>query len=236
MTGIYKFTNKVNGKIYIGQSIDVIKRYKRHIYQAFNNTKSNKDYKLPFHAAMRKYGKENFTFEILEECPREQLNEREQYWISFYDSFKNGYNATIGGDQLPHKEGESHPLHKLTEQQVYYIREQYKNHRIKDDVWEEFKGRIGPSGFHKIWNGDTWKNVHMDVYTPENVSFHTTVRNSHPGKGNGKRLTINQIKDIRKRILTEPRDKIYEDYKDFVGSKQIFTKVCNYETYPWITI
>ena len=89
---------------------------------------------------------------------------------------------------MPH-DGENHPKHKVTEQDVYFIREQYKNHILKDNVWVLFKDKIGKSGFNKIWNGATWRKVHMDVYTKENIAFHTLVRNSHPGKGNGKRLS-----------------------------------------------
>lgn len=46
---------------------------------------------------MNKYGISNFTFEIIEECDKQSLNEREIYWIEYYDSFHNGYNMTIGG-------------------------------------------------------------------------------------------------------------------------------------------
>jgi hypothetical protein len=50
---------------------------------------------------MRKYGINNFSFEILELCPRIKLNERERYWVKFYDSYYNGYNQTEGGDNAP---------------------------------------------------------------------------------------------------------------------------------------
>lgn len=163
---------------------------KEHYYRAFNSYNENKEFSSPFYSALRKYGKENFYFEILEECQIKDLNEKEKYWIQYYDTFHNGYNATEGGDcsDMPH-DGENHPKHKVTEQDVYFIREQYKNHILKDNVWNLFKDKIGKSGFNKIWNGATWRKVHMDVYTKENIAFHTLVRNSHPGKGNGKRLS-----------------------------------------------
>ena len=47
--------------------------------------------------AIHKYGKENFTIKLLEECDRALLNEREKYWIQYYNSFENGYNSTLGG-------------------------------------------------------------------------------------------------------------------------------------------
>lgn len=61
MTGIYKFTNKINNKSYIGQSIDIEKRRKTHIQRAFCNTKGNKEYNKTFYKALRKYGVNNFS-------------------------------------------------------------------------------------------------------------------------------------------------------------------------------
>ena len=91
MIGIYKITNQITGESYIGQSIDLAQRWKQHIK---NSKKSNK----PLHQDIEKYGKENFLFEILEECPKEDLNQREIYWIAFYDTFQGfGYNQNSGG-------------------------------------------------------------------------------------------------------------------------------------------
>lgn len=89
---IYKITNQVNGKVYVGQTAHTIEsRWKEH-------TKASKYRKYPLYFAMRKYGIENFSIEQIEECSIEQLNERERYWIAQYNSLKNGYNATTGGD------------------------------------------------------------------------------------------------------------------------------------------
>lgn len=87
--GIYKITNKINNKIYIGQSVDIIDRFRRH-------KRAKDDYII--HKAIRKYGVDNFTFEIIEECPREELDDKEKFWIKYYNSFSNnGYNMTPGG-------------------------------------------------------------------------------------------------------------------------------------------
>lgn len=93
MIGIYKITNIVNQKCYIGQSIDIQARWTKHL--SVYNKQSTPDYEL--YRAMNKYGISNFTFEIVEECDKQSLNEREIYWIQYYDSFNNGYNMTIGG-------------------------------------------------------------------------------------------------------------------------------------------
>ena len=85
---IYKITNCVNGKIYIGLTTRTLElRWKEHCRH--NNQVIDK--------AIQKYGKDNFSLEILEECSDELLDEREKYWIKDYDSFKKGYNITAGG-------------------------------------------------------------------------------------------------------------------------------------------
>ncbi len=95
MACIYKITNLVNDNIYIGKTLRTIKeRWREHCkdYQ-------NRDFeKRPLYNAMKKYGIENFVCELVEECYVWDLNDREIYWIEYYDSYHNGYNATRGGD------------------------------------------------------------------------------------------------------------------------------------------
>lgn len=95
---IYKATNLVNGKIYIGQTIDFKRRKRKHLSDSKKN--DFKDTSV-FHKAIRKYGESNFSWEIIEEVPSEELKEREIYWIQFFDSYiehNKGYNMTLGGD------------------------------------------------------------------------------------------------------------------------------------------
>ena len=90
---IYKITNKINQKIYIGKTeTSIEKRFKQHCQDAFRE----RNEKRPLYAAMRKYGIENFKIECIEETDNPE--EREVYWIKYYHSFHNGYNATLGGD------------------------------------------------------------------------------------------------------------------------------------------
>lgn len=91
--GIYKITDLTTGQAYIGQSVDIRERFRQHVKSALaHGTTSNKLYQ-----AMKKSGVHNFTFEILEEISRAQLNEREIYWIDFYKTRDFGLNSTIGG-------------------------------------------------------------------------------------------------------------------------------------------
>lgn len=91
--GIYKITDLTTGKAYIGQSVDIKERFRQHIKSALTYGKSsNKLYQT-----MQKSGVHNFTFEILEEVSRAELNERETYWINFYKTKDFGLNTTRGG-------------------------------------------------------------------------------------------------------------------------------------------
>ena len=103
MIGIYKFTNKLTGESYIGQSKNIQKRYNEHKnrYDLFGD-KDKSTENTYFHQMLRHYGFHNFDFEILEECDIEKLNEREIHYIAFHNSlYPNGYNKTRGGN-TPH--------------------------------------------------------------------------------------------------------------------------------------
>ena len=106
IVGIYKITNLINGKAYIGQSVDIRRRWNKHRYNAFNP--NSESYNFPICCALRKYGVENFKFEIIEECINDKLDEREIYWITYYDTYHCGYNNTLGG-----KESKKEPDEKI---------------------------------------------------------------------------------------------------------------------------
>lgn len=92
MAFIYKITNLINNKCYIGKTERTInERWHEHL-------KNRKKLNLPLYKALNKYGIENFTIEILEECPSQILDVQEIYWISKYNSCINGYNCTQGGE------------------------------------------------------------------------------------------------------------------------------------------
>ena len=91
---IYKITNKINGKSYIGQTIQNVKE---RFYQHCATKCSQAILNMVIHKAINKYGKSNFTIEVIEEVESTNLNDRERYWIRYYDSYNNGYNSTKGG-------------------------------------------------------------------------------------------------------------------------------------------
>lgn len=93
ITGIYKITNQENNKCYIGQSVDIAKRWKDHAKcgLGIDTPAGNKLYQ-----DMKDFGIWNFSWELLEECSREQLNDKERYYIDLYQSKDYGYNTTKG--------------------------------------------------------------------------------------------------------------------------------------------
>lgn len=97
--GIYSITNNINGKCYIGQSIDIYSRWRSHKKHSQWQTEKSK----ALYQAFCKYGVENFTFRIIEECPRDNLDNREKFWIAYYDSYNKGYNMNKGGQGKPYR-------------------------------------------------------------------------------------------------------------------------------------
>lgn len=95
---IYKITNNINNKVYIGQTIKErpTDRFSQHCYLARHSEQEKSISYL--YQAMTKYGVDNFIFEVIENIENDKLNEREQYWIAQYNSLvPQGYNLTIGG-------------------------------------------------------------------------------------------------------------------------------------------
>lgn len=93
-SGIYKVTRLKTGEIYIGKSTDVKARWQQHAKTAFNcGTIAHSI----LHTTMEKDGLQNFTFELIEEVPKDKLGEREKFWIDFYGSKQYGLNEKAGG-------------------------------------------------------------------------------------------------------------------------------------------
>lgn len=87
--GIYKITNIENQMTYVGQAVNIADRWKQHIKRGIGADAPTQNKLYP---AMKKFGPENFTFEIIEKCSRDKLNEREDYWQEFYKAKEFGYS------------------------------------------------------------------------------------------------------------------------------------------------
>lgn len=95
MAYIYKITNDINEKSYIGKTLfSIEERFKQHCKASKKESLERRH----LYNAMRKYGVEHFHIEQVEKCSDNIVNEREKYWIEYFDTFNNGYNDTLGGD------------------------------------------------------------------------------------------------------------------------------------------
>lgn len=204
MIGIYKITNKINGKIYIGQSNNIKRRFSEH------QTKGTTS-RIPLDVAIQKYGKENFDYEILEECTLEQLNEKEKYWIQYFNSIENGYNLSEGGDQQ--SIGENNGRAILTEEDVKIIRIAYNNHKNRKEVYEQFKNKISFSTFARIWDGTGWHHIMPEVLTEENKRYYSREA-TNGGKSPKAKFSNEEVLKMRERYVSEDAKSIYKDYED----------------------
>jgi group I intron endonuclease len=94
-TLIYKGTCLINGKVYIGLTTKGLKhRVNNHERTSKTTTRNSMIYN-----AIRKHGKNNFVWDVLEYCPESELEDREKFWISYFDSYHKGYNSTTGGER-----------------------------------------------------------------------------------------------------------------------------------------
>ena len=162
MKGIYLVTNSLNGKVYVGKSIDIERRWQEHIHDSLvsqdqwdNNYRGVRTH---FHAAIRKYGKENFTFRVIEEIEDDTiLNDREIYWIAQYHANEQniGYNMTAGGDGYNFGSGENAICSKITKAECDLIKQKLKERWSYKDI-QTLVPQIGISAMNAINYGKTW--------------------------------------------------------------------------------
>jgi len=201
---IYKIENKINGKVYIGQTNDFKLRINGHKSNAFN-PKSN-SYNLPICCAIRKYGWDNFTKIIIETIEDdkgyEYVDKRERYYIEYYNSLcdNNGYNIELGGVGGPKRE-------KLTYEEKLYMSNIFTPEEIKDiqnllilgeekiKIREKYYPRLGESYLDNINSGANFGNEEWDY--PLHVYKHYSVK-----------YTRQEMDEIRKEIS---EGKFYKD-------------------------
>jgi group I intron endonuclease len=151
---IYKITNNINNKIYIGQTTRTVeKRVQEHFTRAlYYTTKYDKDeYKyVHLYLAIKKYGAVAFTYEQIDAASTcEELNEKEDYWINFYNSIRAGYNMMPGGnDKNPMDSAivkAKHDFIMRTEEVRNKISKTLSKKRLEEGFSEEHKQKIKES-------------------------------------------------------------------------------------------
>ena len=221
MIGIYKITKKENGKSYIGQSNDIERRFKEHQYKT----------DIPIELAIQKYGVDAFEYEIIEECSLDELDEKEKYWIAYYNTYKGfGYNCNEGGGN---SRCENNGRTKLTNEEVSYIRECYDLHIRRREVYKKFKDKISFGAFASIWDGSTWKEIKPEVYTEDNKKYYM-YEATNGGKSERACLTDEEVMKCRTRYMKETAKQIYEDYKEKITYQTFQAMLCgrSYKNLP----
>ena len=144
---IYKITNQLNGKIYIGQSKEPFKRFNQHCHKKEN-------YSSLINRAIQKYGKENFSFEILGWF--DDYNEKEKYYIKFYSSLvPHGYNLLPGGEEPPKGGGA-----KITKEMASNIQADCLNLTLsRRQIIKKYQ--ITDNIIRHIIDGTAWKNEQL---------------------------------------------------------------------------
>lgn len=197
---IYKITNILTNKVYVGQT-------KKSITQRFSEHKHHakvKDDKLYLHLAMNKYGIDNFKVELIEECDtKEKLNNREKYWIRYYKSNKKefGYNLTKGGDGCPIEHHSKETIEKLS----IISRKKWQDNKYKEKVRkrmsESHLGKSNKSIANKINvnNGKVFKYIfreELEEYLKQGWKIGSLRKSGKNNKGKVYIHKKNQIKAV----------------------------------------
>lgn len=214
---IYKITNQVNNKVYIGLTTETLqKRWSGHL-QAYKTCKRH------LYESMRKYGIENFTIEEIDKADSfKELGELERKYIKKYNSQNpdKGYNLTAGGES---NQLDANPRTKLSVEDVKHIREIYSMCELRcKECWELYKNKISYSAFQKIWEGITWKSIIPEIYTKENIEIHRgQIQNF--GSQNGNAIySDEEVLEIRKYYVNHSLTETYNKFGSKSKSKSGF--------------
>lgn len=210
---VYKITNLINNKIYIGITIDYNRRWKEHCQKR----------KTIISKAIEKYGKDNFEFKVLESGHTpESASKREIELIHYYNSLvPNGYNVMPGGEY--HSNGINNGNAKLTNEDVIYI----KTHRDIPEyiLYDNFCDKITYDTFKNVYLNKTYKDIlpTVDPY-PYNLEFSCQFTNS--------KLNYNDIVEIRQAYQNgDYWQDVYEKYKNIILNKWSFWSIYNGKRY-----
>jgi len=215
ISGIYKITNVINGKVYIGQSID--------IYNRWNSEKHGYGVSGHLLNAMTKYGKDNFKFEIIKECENDLLNIAETFFILCYCSFNPnyGYNKTFGGafciftDEITSKMSEAQIKRFENPEQREITSFRTKLAMQNDDIKEKMKNNH--KGWYSRYTEEQKKNYALNQYLSNSGDNHWTQRHkiSESTRIKQSQSHIGQIRNPDRGFPTKlvEKDIIFYNYK-----------------------
>lgn len=214
---VYKITNMINGKQYIGITKHSLKRrWQEHV----NSANSLNDYYV-FHKAIKKYGASNFQLEVLaKDLTKEEAQEKERLYIKQYNTYylnNKGYNMTFGGECNDHFLGEDAPSAVLTNKQAEAIRNLLRNYDLS---YSEIAVKIGLTpelntlaSIFRINYGKTF--VDTNIQYPIRPDGRLLLKNKRRGEGNpAAKLTAEQVTEIIEKLkyTTQSQTSIAKDY------------------------
>lgn len=211
---IYKITNNLNNLIYVGQTTKSLNnRYWIHV----NDSKRLDRYKgSKLYNAMRKYGFNHFKIELIEETENTQLDEREKYWINYYNSKNNGYNMTLSGQGIPKRR----TMKANDKETLQEIKKDYYNNMTTQELAEKYN-ISGPTVWRRLKSLGIHPNVGLkklfimkknneEYYFQDTASCADFI------------LTLNISNGKRKTIMSEVRNVLQNKKQNYLGYNFIY--------------
>lgn len=228
-SGIYLITNTRNNLVYVGKTKNLQKRKREHFSQCFR-------YETVIDAAIA-MEPENFTWQIIKECPVEDLDYYEQYYIFYLDAMNHGYNMTPGGDcPVQVVMGERHPATYYTDEEILEIRKEYVTHSIeelykiykKDQSFYTFKNQVLNS-YKNLpkYNKKNKEWIYPPNWDKERFEISRTGINSN--------LLEDEIMEVRRLSMTKTNDEIIaiRGLGNFKSPRHL-REVINGKLYKWL--
>lgn len=198
---IYIIKNNINNKVYIGQTINSLSyRFNQHARVPLKKcSKDSIDY------AIQTLGKEHFSIELLEQCYSSKLDEREIYWINFYNSFYNGYNLTLGGRFQKNN--------KISEQIINRIIKDYQDGVLIKDICKKYDISTSTLYRHLHNNNIDLSDRNKDVFINQSIKNLKLATEKRKVKIHNK--TLNKYYDSKKTALIDMINIGYSHAKDW---------------------
>ena len=195
MIGIYAIKNKITNKMYIGQAINIQKRFISHKKSLIKKM----HHSIKLQNSWNKYGEENFEFLIIEKCLIDELNSREIYWINHYNSHNKGYNCTKGGNGTYGYKFTNEQLKKLSKShkgQIPINKGQPRSEETKKRISEKCKGlKLSNETKQKIREANIGKKLSED--------HKQKISNSNKGLKRSEESKQKMSKSFKGRIVSE---------------------------------
>lgn len=195
-SGIYCFTNKINGKRYIGLSTNLRSRYRGHIRAMYCYKKSGQYDSSLLHRDMYRFGIDNFTYEVLEYTDNQHLDNQERYWIQKYSTlWPNGYNKQKGGRDCA-------SYRKISEADVKAIQQDLLDGKTQWFIAHKF--HVDQGTISHINNGKQWPDANLSypLFSMEN-RYHTQQRQKSLALIKKIRLVKQQNSDKKEKIALQ---------------------------------